>query len=138
MDFEKIHKMVKAAAAEEAAAAGQITLGALIDGLSQCKPDAYIQFRFASLNPGRLRSYRGYYDHLAIEPDGSFTRVADFLQHARHVLGKSFEGYKGGDYVMDDDTPIWVANWGDTSSTRVTGITDDDWRVIIETIETEG
>ena len=28
-------------------------------------------------------------------------------------IGETYRGYKGGDFYMDENTPIWIANWGD-------------------------
>jgi hypothetical protein len=46
-----------------------ITLGELIKQLSHCNPDARIQFDFGDLHPTVLRSYRGFYDQLALDWD---------------------------------------------------------------------
>lgn len=56
-------------------------------------------------------SYRGYYDELAFEPARNVT-VADMLKDARSALGNTYQGYKGGDYVMSDDTDCWLAHYG--------------------------
>lgn len=133
----RVSRMVDAQVKAESEAAGQMTLGALISALEACKADSYVQFVFAGLCPGRLRSYRGFYDHLAIDPSGEFRHVGEFLAHAKSVLGSTMTGYKGGEYVMDDDTPVWVAPWGDTSTTRVVGVQNEDWRVKILTVETD-
>lgn len=134
MDMNIISKLVDTQVRAEADAAGQMKLGAFIAALEKAKPDAYIQFDWAGLHPGRMRSYRGYYDHLAIDPtSGIFHTVKEMLDHAKAVLGTTMEGYKGGDFLMDADTPLWVATWGDTGSTRVVGVQDEDWRVIIKT-----
>lgn len=66
-----------------------------IDGGSPCSP----------------HSYRGYYSDLAFET-GPTIKVKDFLEMCQKALGKTFVGYKGGDFVMGEDTPLWRANYG--------------------------
>lgn len=56
-------------------------------------------------------SYRGYYTDFALYPGNTTVEELQvYLEDS--ILGKTFEGYKGGDYVMDEDTPIWCADYG--------------------------
>jgi len=84
----------------------QMTLGGLIADLEKLPQDA----RVTGL--GDMASYRGYYSDLAIDPSGDRT-VADLLAEAKSCMGKVFEGYKGGDFTMGENTPLFVAEWGD-------------------------
>ena len=71
-------------------------------------------------------SYRGYYDDLALgyiakdyyeeNKDDEIHTVKDFLEEAKRCLGKTFYGWKGGEFIMDKNTPLWVANSGHTSN----------------------
>lgn len=122
---------------EEVKNAGQITLGELIERLKFCEFDKYISFCFGGLKPGKVNSYRGYYDHVAIEPDGEFRTVQEFLLHLESIYNTVMTGYKGGDYLMDADTPVWVAKYGKTSSTRVIGVEETEFDVKILTLEKE-
>ena len=56
-------------------------------------------------------SYRGYYEQLAFEPAQNVT-VDRMLADARFALDATFEGYKGGDFTMTEDTDCWLATWG--------------------------
>lgn len=58
-------------------------------------------------------SYRGYYCDLAVEnyTCGQKT-VEDTLGMFEDCLGAKFEGYKGGDFIMTKNTPVWVAVYG--------------------------
>src|SRR5690242_3575186 len=60
-------------------------------------------------------SYRGYYDQLAFEP-ASNVSVASLLAAARSALGKTFTGYKGGEYLMGSETPCWIAKYGESTN----------------------
>jgi hypothetical protein len=51
----------------------------------------------------------------------------------RAANGATFHGYKGGEYEMDDDTPLWVANHGNSGGTAVVGIREESWAIYIVT-----
>lgn len=56
-------------------------------------------------------SYRGYYDELAFEPKEKVT-VEEMLKCARRAIGKTFQGWKGGEYKMGKHTNVWLAEEG--------------------------
>lgn len=117
-----------------------MTLGKLIRLLEMEKQDNEVRFDFGYFRPRGLESYRGSYDHLALsytEDHAHFT-VADLLALLKGAIGKTFQGWKGGDYVMGEYTPIWVANSGESPSTAVEGIADCDYLTIIATRWHEG
>jgi len=58
-------------------------------------------------------SYRGYYDELAFEPCGE-TTVRAMLAVAQSAIGASYTGWKGGEFTMNDWTPVHLAFEGDT------------------------
>lgn len=60
----------------------------------------------------RPHSYRGYYDRVAFEPVRKPMTVEFMLAAAKGALGKTFRGYKGGDYLMDENTPVHLASYG--------------------------
>jgi len=87
----------------------QMTLGKFISALSEMPQDAPIDVGCD------LDSYRGYYSDLAIEPpqeDAPKPTVADVLAMCREAMGQVFQGYKGGDYMMGANTPLWIAEYG--------------------------
>ena len=119
---------------------GQMILGALIDALKPLKPDTAVSFDFAFLDPTDFDSYRGYYDQLALgftggrHSDGwAEIKVAELLAKAEAAVGKTYEGWKGGDYVMTRSTPLWVANPGCTGSTAIVGVQDIGWAILLIT-----
>lgn len=83
-----------------------MTLGELIAMLSRHDPNKVVRCGF-----GAPHSYRGYYEQLAFEPMER-VRVGDMLADATSALGATFEGYKGGEYRMDEETDCWLAFWG--------------------------
>ena len=61
-------------------------------------------------------SYRGYYEDLAFDP--TFVElgysVRELLSVCKDSLGKTFEGYKGGDFTMSASTSLWLCEYGTT------------------------
>lgn len=95
----------------------QMTLGKLIKVLQDLDP--------ATLLPlGDLDSYRGYYSDLAFEPTNTPRTSELILNDCLAAMGKVFEGYKGGEYLMGESTPIWVANYGETGE-KLIEVTSD-------------
>lgn len=131
--------------------ARQMTLGDLIaaleclpliskDGRGSPRPKR-VFFDFGLTYPGHLTSYRGFYNELGItfEPGGRadpkrLTAEA-FLMALREALtpGLTFGGWKGGEYQMRADTPVWVAQWGDAGATAVVGVRDTGAAIVIDT-----
>lgn len=60
-------------------------------------------------------SYRGYHDHLAFEIDYNQTMEAGILLDICEKLqGSTLYGYKGGVFTVEDNTPVWIADYGKT------------------------
>lgn len=122
----------------------QMTLGQLIDRL-EALPDKEMRviFDFPNAWPGRLDSYRGSYAELALEPDDyretphsgkrEFPTVETLLSALREAVGKTYQGYKGGDFTMKRETPIWVSYWGSTSETAIVDVLPKEYQVILMT-----
>lgn len=113
----------------------QLTLKDILDFLKIAPPKAVVHFDFCHFSPGRLHSYRGHYDQLALEYQQSRTvYVGELYSDALSAFGKSFQGYKGGNYVMGALTPLWVDNWGDCTNTMLCGIRQEgEYLVVLET-----
>jgi len=116
----------------------QMTLGEMISALQKCDQDATVRFDFGGLHPASMDSYRGYYDQLAIGFESNLTgsntgKVGWLLEQCQFSIEHVFHGYKGGEYQMSLDTPLWVANYGQCHGTAVVGVRDLGYMVIIET-----
>jgi len=84
----------------------QLTLGGLITALEAMPCGSQV----ANLrDPG---SYRGYYEDLYFERQCGTRPASELLADCKAAMGKVFEGYKGGDFVMGELTPLWVATYG--------------------------
>lgn len=115
---ELINQILKEAQ-DQRKASVQFSLNDLIDRLEQLPQDMLILL-------GDADSYRGYYSDLAFEPlyDAYARTVKDALYEVENAHGKTFTGYKGGEFTMDGDTPVWYSHYGDTGS-AIVGISDE-------------
>lgn len=147
-----INKAVKLRREKSFEKSDQLSLGMIIEKLKEIKKnekeiikkykhEATVVFDFADTFPTYIDSWRGAYNELALnfvshsncshnEKEMTLTQFIDML---KKCIGKTFTGYKGGDYEMDEDTPVWVANYGASGSTAVIDIIDNEYEVIILT-----
>ena len=115
-----------------------LTLGDAIAKLRKIDSGAIVKFDYdESLSPADVDSYRGYYEDLAIEPSETQCRVLQLLSMLESALGETFTGYKGGDFLMKEDTPLWCADYGDCGR-AITGLRVEGREVVLETKDTEG
>lgn len=129
----------------------QLTLGKLISKIEpivanqkaiikKYDKEAFVQYDFEYLFPTEIDSWRGSYNELAlnytsedIKPKAKPFTVTKFLKMLKDTIGKEFTGYKGGEYIMEEDTPIWVANYGNSGNTAVVDVLDNEYSVILIT-----
>jgi hypothetical protein len=83
----------------------------LIEILSKERHDKVLKLGFAEPH-----SYRGYYADLAFEPVENVT-VESMLENAKQSVGKVFDGWKGGEFLMGEYTDCWLAEHGGTGET---------------------
>ena len=108
-----------------------VTLGKMIEALHDVPGGIPVQFADGSY-PSRPHSYRGYYSDLSFGASEEPVTASDFLRRCRSAVGETYEGYKGGDFIMGHDTPLWAAPWGCTGDAIVDVVPSDD-RVLLVT-----
>lgn len=115
-----------------------LTLGQAIDILTKYNGAAIIRLEDGK-GLGRPHSFRGYYSDLALEPKDTPGTVAELLSDLTAVHNRELTGYKGGEYLMDSDTPLWVAFYGTSSDIAITGLdlADAGERIVVLTRNTE-
>lgn len=93
---------------QEERAKSQLTLGGMIEKLKSFNSDCLIRKLHSP------HSYRGHYDDLAFEIDenGCMT-IKELLNVVTGCLWQVFYGWKGGEFLMHEGTPIWIAEIGD-------------------------
>jgi len=87
---------------------GGMTLGEIIVELEACDEEFVLNVGFSAPH-----SYRGYYECLGFEPYVDVT-VGDVLKACREAHGATYEGYKGGNFTMGDETECYIAEYGRT------------------------
>ena len=88
----------------------QLTLMELNDLLEEAVktfPEGYV----VKNGFGEPGSYRGYYEQIAFEPEQNVL-LEKMLEEVMTSIGYSFEGYKGGTFLMGHATPVNISNWG--------------------------
>ncbi len=112
-----------------------LTLGKAINKLSALDANMPIVFDSGE-SPGEPHSYRGYYSDLSLAPDNKPRAVKDVLADLKSANGATFTGYKGGDFPMGDNTPLWAARHGCTGP-AIMSVQVVDGRCVLETREIE-
>ena len=97
----------------------QMTLGKFIEELERLPKEKKI------INITYPHSYRGYYSDLAFELDEGENTVKEVLTMVKCCLGETYTGYKGGDFYMDEHTPLWISEYGSTGVKIVKVINND-------------
>lgn len=128
----------------------QLTLGELLALLKDIPTEwgsdkqlVSVEFDFGTAYPTGLSSWRGSYAELAVnyalsgyDKDGGqfdHTNLKDFVKWLEEANGKTYTGWKGGDFTMSLDTPLWVANDGNIGNTGIVGIRNEDYTVYLLT-----
>ena len=123
--------------------AKQMTLGEMIGALERLNQDGVVKFAFGNFAVGNVDSYRGYYHELAIGygPPGyrsDHKTVGAILKTLRAAVGATFHGYKGGEYAMGINTPMWASNHGNAFAACISGVTATEYGdAVIETSSSE-
>lgn len=86
-----------------------MNLGKLIEALEEKynQDPGYV----AKLGFAYPHSYRSSHDALAFEPVENIS-LHEMLNEAQSALGKTFEGYKGGDFLMESYSEVYLAKYG--------------------------
>jgi len=128
----------------------QLTLGQIIDKLEKCglkhggdDEPKQVYYDFSSAIPTNLDSWRGSYSELALgfklsgydNDDEHFaeTNAETLLLELKNAVSKEYTGWKGGEFTMNEDTPVWVSNAGNSGNTGIVDVIDDGWRIILMT-----
>jgi hypothetical protein len=130
MDFQALFDAI-GAASRDTRKNYHLTLGGLVEALKGAEADAIVRFDVGG-SPTSPHSYRGYYDDLSFEAAAEPVTVERLLVGAENCIGRTFEGYKGGDFLMDAETPLWLAPYGCTGFAMV-GISAQDGNLVIAT-----
>lgn len=84
-----------------------MTLGTYIEILERVKDKS----KTLSRGLGKPDSWRGSYGELAFDIVENIT-IQEMLDCAKKCIGRKFTGYKGGDFIFNEDTTINIDSWG--------------------------
>lgn len=121
----------------------QLTLGKIIELLQKCDQEKIVRFDKKNLYPSYFTSWRGSYCELSLTYAEQPVTVKMLLRNAISVVGKYQTGYKGGEFLMTRDTPVWIANYGMSSGFKkakdkqeqyIVDIVEESDYVIIKTV----
>lgn len=74
---------------------------------------------YVNMYPCNTYSYRGRYDELALNVSNNLTNTNSFFETMQKSLNKTYIGWKGGEFNMENDTFVWVSNYGLSSELMV-------------------
>ena len=113
----------------------QFSLGDLIEKLEEIDDlnSKDVRFDFAYFAPSTFHSWRGAYEELAVSYSEDTKNAGVFLDECRNTIGKTFTGWKGGEFTMSSETPVWVALAGMSCNTVIIAVSDHDSMVILHT-----
>lgn len=111
-----------------------LTLGDLVEKLSASDPAHFVIYDLVEgVSPSAPESYRGYYCDLSFPPASTPITVAELRKEAADAIGRTFEGYKGGDFTMHADTPLWASPYGSANGVAIMDAKQIDGRVVLIT-----
>jgi hypothetical protein len=114
MDFQKY---IDLQSENEALRSGhEYNLGDFIKDLEKLPKNKAVQIELG-VYPFEFDSWRGSYRELSLDYSKTPITVSELLKEAKKAVGKTFEGYKGGDFTMSTHTPIHIAAYGSSRYT---------------------
>jgi hypothetical protein len=121
-----------------------MTLKQIIDTLAGMPAELPVYFSDGR-HPTTFDSWRGDYSHLTLYMGDEYTpdqpehwrdlpvlTVAELLEAARNAVGATFEGHKGGDFVMGEDTAVWADSVGRCTWDAIVGARVEADRVVFQ------
>lgn len=112
----------------------EYNIGRLVEDLQKCDQEKQVRINCPDsteyVYPCYYSSWRGSYCELGLTFSNSSIKVMQFLEMTKSTIGETFTGYKGGDFLMDEYTPIHIAQEGNSrfghQYAKVIGIKEHD------------
>lgn len=113
----------------------QMDLGTLVDTVRNA-PKGTIVVTDTGESVSNPHSYRGYYEQASIEPSSTGQTLSeDFAAELDAFIDTEAEGWKGGEFYMDSDTPVWISPEGTYTGRALVGIEMDGNVMVLMTEE---
>lgn len=125
-----------------------LTLGEIIKKMENCElklrdEDKCVQFDFGTAIPTSLDSWRGIYSELALgykltgydnsDAHWGDKKAKSLIFDLKEAIGKTFMGWKGGHFTMNESTTVWVANPGNSGNTGIVDVFDNEYSIFLIT-----
>ena len=114
-----------------------LSLAQLYERLHQFDPDAEIVFEDGASPDNYLHSYRGYHRHAAIGiargrgANPPAVLVNEMLHGVHQAINNVVYGYKGGEFQLYPEVPVWYADYGDASEQAIVDVQERDGKVVL-------
>lgn len=103
-----------------------LTIGDLFERLKYLPRDTpcYIEDEDGKHGVRYPHSYRGYYEQVALDIDESTTAIkaSELYRMLEPLPGNYLTGWKGGEFLISDETPVWISRPGEVSDRRLVGL----------------
>ena len=136
---DMLHSGVAAMRKESFDKSDQLSLGELMDKIKPLINDEIkVVYDFCGAFPTSIDSWRGSYDELSlnhINGEDTAKKLTGNEFHAllEQAIGATYQGYKGGEYIMSKDTPVWVDSYGKYTETAIVGVFNNGYEVVLVT-----
>ena len=142
MDIKMIKTLLNQIDKERIENADNLTIGELFSKLNQFEDSERVTFSNGRFFDGTYDSYRGYYKDLYIgfeDEDMGFNTVGKIKEVLNKALDDGeMEGYKGGEFSIEQDTLVWFATYGTTyEAEMIVDVIKVDDNILIITKEDE-
>jgi hypothetical protein len=138
--MKNLNTVVKSVRDEKFKRCEQISIGELIKQLrlalntGDIEDKVSIRYDFGDFKPTRCHSRMPVSNGIAIGfSDNGIEKVCDFLNELQNSIGKTFTGYNGVDFVVNQDSPIFCAQYNHCEYSGIIGIRNAGDRLIILT-----
>jgi hypothetical protein len=116
-----------------------MTIAELLLELESAAPDAIVVFDFCSCVPTTIASWRGDYSFPALgwsptgySGHGKPPTVKNLIEELEDATsGKTFGGWKGGEYAYSPNHELMIDNRGDCTATHLLCVRDEGYRVVL-------
>lgn len=114
------------------------TIAEVLAALKTADPRVHVCFAFGGAVPTTISSWRGIYADPAIgwasSRDVPNPTVVDLISQIEMAIdGRTYGGYKGGNYRYTPASQLHVDNYGQCTNTEIDRIQVEEWAVTIHT-----
>ena len=99
-----------------------LRLGQLIESLENCDPESVVVFDDGYYPDVYIESYRGNYRHASVVKCDITIKAGEWAKCLRRAVGDTRTGYKGGEFKMFLETPLWQSEYGQSSGIAIVGV----------------